>query len=77
MLKKSSNPATKPAIRNSRFSYTTDCLHDFISRTALANVLHEYLRNVPKNPVIAVIRRKQNQHRKNHGNFIDKQREVA
>ena len=50
---------------------------DFISRTALANVLHEYLRNVPKNPVIAVIRRKQNQHRKNHGNFIDKQREVA
>lgn len=50
---------------------------DFISRTALANVLHEYLRTVAKNPVIAIIRRKQNQHQKHRENCIDKQREVA
>ena len=50
---------------------------DFISRIALANVLHGYLRNVAENPVIALIRRKQNQHQKNREQPIDKQREVA
>ena len=50
---------------------------DFISRTALANVLREYLRNVAKNPVIAIIRRKQIQHQNNREKTLDKQREVA
>lgn len=50
---------------------------DFISRTALANVLREYLRNVAKNPVIAIIRRKQIQHQNNREKTFDKQREVA
>lgn len=50
---------------------------DFISRTALANVLHEYLRNVAQNPVIALIRRKQHQHQNNREKTFDKQREVA
>ena len=50
---------------------------DFISRTALANVLHEHLRNVAKTPIIAVIRRKQNQHQKNREKAIDQQRGAA
>ena len=50
---------------------------DFISRTALTNVLREYLRNVAKNPIIAIIRRKQIQHQNNREKTFDKQREVA
>jgi hypothetical protein len=50
---------------------------DFISRTALTNVLREYLRNVAKNPIIAIIRRKQIQHQNNREKTLDKQREVA
>ncbi len=50
---------------------------DFISRTALANVLHEYLRTVAQNPVIALIRRKQHQHQNNREKTFDKPREVA
>jgi hypothetical protein len=32
---------------------------DFVSRTALANLLHDNIRVLAKNPVIALIRRKQ------------------
>ena len=50
---------------------------DFISRTALANVLHDNIRTVTENPVTASIRRKQTRPHKARGNKLAPKREAA
>ena len=50
---------------------------DFISRTALANVLHDNIRTVAKNPVTAAIRRKQTAPRKSRRKTLEDEQEAA
>ena len=50
---------------------------EFISRTALANVLHDNIRTVAQNPVTAAIRRKQTPPQESHEKPLARQRKVA
>jgi hypothetical protein len=50
---------------------------DFVSRTALANVLHDHLRDVAENPVTAAIRRMQTRPHETREKTVAKKRKAA